>query len=52
VWHGTVIQQRLDYLGVPFICAVCKETGHLWHQCNGVSKKVIQGRYDATTKWK
>jgi len=38
-WHGNVFQQRLDYLGVTFRCLVCKEMGHLRHQCYGVKKK-------------
>jgi hypothetical protein len=34
-WHGVMIQQRFDFLGVPFRCTIYKETGHLWFQCSG-----------------
>jgi hypothetical protein len=30
-WCGFTFQQRLDYLGVPFRCVVCKGTRHLRH---------------------
>jgi hypothetical protein len=45
-WRGMVIQQKLDYMGVPFRCSVCKETGHLRHNCSGNSKKVALGLTD------
>lgn len=45
-WRGMVIQQKLDYMGVPFRCSVCKETGHLRHNCSGNSKKVALGFTD------
>jgi hypothetical protein len=41
VWRGIVIQQRLDYIGVPFRCVVCKETRHLQYQCNGHRGKTL-----------
>jgi hypothetical protein len=34
-WRGVVIQQGLDFLGVPFICIIYKDTGHLRFQCSG-----------------
>jgi hypothetical protein len=34
-WRGYLIQQRLDYVGIPFRCFGCKETGHLRYQCSG-----------------
>jgi hypothetical protein len=27
-WRGKIYRQRLDYLGIPFRCAICKKTGH------------------------
>jgi hypothetical protein len=32
-WCGSVFKQRLDYAGILFRCVVCKEVGHLRHQC-------------------
>jgi len=37
-WRGSVHQQRLDYVWIPFRCATCKETGHLRHYCPGFRK--------------
>jgi hypothetical protein len=37
-WQVLKIHQRLDYVGVPFCCSWCKETGHLCHQCTTTTK--------------
>jgi hypothetical protein len=35
VWRGRTHQQALDYLGLPFRCNLCRETGHLRDSCPG-----------------
>jgi hypothetical protein len=40
VWRGRVHQQTLDYLGLPFRCNICRETGHLRHSCPGKSSNL------------
>jgi hypothetical protein len=32
-WRGHIIIQRLDYLGIPFRCTLCRRTGHLRKDC-------------------
>jgi hypothetical protein len=32
-WRGHIIVQRLDYLGIPFRCTLCRRTGHLRKDC-------------------
>jgi hypothetical protein len=34
-WRGRKIHQQLDYLGIPFRCSRCRETGHLRRSCPG-----------------
>jgi hypothetical protein len=34
-WRGHLVQQRLDYAGIPFRCSGCKATCHLRYQCTG-----------------
>jgi len=33
-WRGQVMVQRLDYLGIPFRCSLCRRTGHLRRDCS------------------
>jgi hypothetical protein len=33
-WHGMVFTKRLDYLGIPFCCSHCRQTGHLRKDCH------------------
>jgi hypothetical protein len=33
-WRGHLFVQRLDYLGVPFRCSLCRSTGHLHKDCH------------------
>jgi hypothetical protein len=32
-WRGLIMVQRLDYLGIPFWCTLCRRTGHLRRDC-------------------
>jgi hypothetical protein len=32
-WRGFIYTQRMDYLGVPFRCSRCRQTGHLKKDC-------------------
>jgi hypothetical protein len=34
-WRGQLIRQKLDYLGIPFRCTLCRNTGHLRKDCTG-----------------
>jgi hypothetical protein len=36
---GHLRSQRLDYLGVPFCCSLCRQTGHLRRDCQGGTKE-------------
>jgi hypothetical protein len=32
-WRGHHTRQKLDYLGIPFRCTLCRQTGHLRKHC-------------------
>jgi hypothetical protein len=34
-WQDRFFSQRLDYLGLPFRCTLCRKTGHLRNSCQG-----------------
>jgi hypothetical protein len=33
-WRGMLRVQRLDFLGIPFRCTWCRQTGHLRRECH------------------
>jgi hypothetical protein len=33
-WRGFLFAQRLDYLGIPFRCSICRRIGHLRRDCS------------------
>jgi hypothetical protein len=33
-WRNQLVSQRLDYLGIPFRCSICRRTGHLRRDCS------------------
>jgi hypothetical protein len=35
-WRGLLFVQRLDYLGLPFHCTLCRKTGHLRKECTQI----------------
>jgi hypothetical protein len=35
-WRGHNTRQKLDYLGIPFRCTLCRQTGHLGKSCTGL----------------
>lgn len=42
-WKNQVINQRLDFWGIPFRCAACRKTGHLVKNCP--SAKLFENRW-------
>jgi hypothetical protein len=45
-WHGRTMTQHLDYLGIPFRCSNCHQTGHLWHGFRGaLEEEESEGSY-------
>jgi hypothetical protein len=34
-WRGHLTRQKLDYLGIPFRCSLCRQTDHLRKSCTG-----------------
>jgi len=34
-WRGKTCGQKLDYLGIPFQCTICRRTRHLRKDCQG-----------------
>jgi hypothetical protein len=43
-WRGKHYLQKLDYLGIPFRCSICRSTSHLRRDCKGyvVNEEMIQ----------
>jgi len=37
-WRGHLTCQKLNYLGIPFKCTFCRQTGHLRKLCTGFSE--------------
>jgi hypothetical protein len=35
-WRDQLFSQRMDYLGLPFRCTLCRKTGHLRSTCQGI----------------
>jgi hypothetical protein len=45
-WRGRRIFQKMDYLGIPFRCSLCRNTGHLRRECFGwVEEEVSKIRH-------
>jgi hypothetical protein len=40
-WRGCIIRQKLDYLGIPFRCTLCRQTSHLRKTCTGTIEEEI-----------
>jgi hypothetical protein len=40
-WWGLVFMQHLDYLGIPFHCTLCRQTGHLRKECNNIYDSLV-----------
>jgi hypothetical protein len=38
-WRDQYFSQRLDYLGIPFHCTLCRKTGHLRNSCQGYEEE-------------
>jgi hypothetical protein len=38
-WRGHITRQKLDYLGIPFRCTLCRQTGHLRKTCTGIAEE-------------
>jgi hypothetical protein len=45
-WRGRKTLQTLDYLGLPFRCNLCRETGHLRRNCPGKSLNILSEEDD------
>ena len=41
LYHERMFIQRLDFLGIPFRCSVCRETGHLRRECPSLRHRPI-----------
>jgi hypothetical protein len=41
-WRGLLFVQRLDYLGLPFRCTVCRRTGHLRKECPNIFGSLVE----------
>jgi hypothetical protein len=45
-WHGRLVTQRLDYLGIPFVAPAAAKQGHLWWDCTGeLEEEESEGSY-------
>jgi hypothetical protein len=40
-WWGLLFVQRLDYLGIPFRCTICRRTGHLRKECTNIFGSLV-----------
>jgi hypothetical protein len=36
-----ITRQKIDYLGIPFRCTLCRKTGHLRKSCTGIFEEEI-----------
>jgi hypothetical protein len=52
-WRGHIIRQKLDYLGIPFRCTLCRKTGHLRAACTGLfdEEQDEETMLDLATGW-
>jgi hypothetical protein len=41
-WRDQLFSQRLDYLGLPFCCTLCRKTGPLRSTCQGTVEKELE----------
>jgi hypothetical protein len=41
-WRGHLFVQRLDYLGLPFRCSLCRQTGHLRKDCTCIYGALVE----------
>jgi hypothetical protein len=40
-WQGLLFVQHLDYLGLPFRCTICRQTGHLRKECPNIFSSLV-----------
>jgi hypothetical protein len=48
-WCGRRLLQRLDYMGIPFCCSLCRCTRHLRRDCNG--SVIVEDADDFQSVW-
>jgi hypothetical protein len=51
-WRGRRYVQKLDYLGIPFRCSYCHETGHLRKTCKGRVEEEISENTALHRDWR